>query len=376
MDFFKKIFKHKITIQEVLLSLENFSNDVKSLNNFTNLASQYFGANWKFNIEIYINTLPTEEKEKYYTLFKNVLEYERALSLWTSATQIIKGLRPVSADDLKEINSYEKYLSKFGIEGIRLFEKLKSLLDLKGNETTAIITISNPVEKTSEARKEREYETAISHDDSEITSSFEDNQIHQDYSKKLRQKILQKVKDIELKAHKNKLENTNQHENNFQIEEDGAMPLPTDNIVATDSFSIETSEPKTQNVQPNFTKVKDEALISFDADNTSDWILKNFVKINTFISQLREVMSAISLYKNSSSLEEYKYYGFLIDTTQYMIEKGQEILSTKSTAEISSYFEGGVDELKNIISSYKEQMNNEIIFSDEDLKANPSENKG
>ena len=97
MDFFKKIFKHKITIQEVLLSLENFSNDVKSLNNFVDLASQYFGANWKFNIEIYINTLSTEEKEKYYTLFKNVLEYERALSLWTSATQIIKGLRPVGA---------------------------------------------------------------------------------------------------------------------------------------------------------------------------------------------------------------------------------------------------------------------------------------
>ena len=58
MDFLKKFIKHKTTIQDVISSLENFDNDVKSLNNFKEKATEYFGINWKFNLEVYISSLP------------------------------------------------------------------------------------------------------------------------------------------------------------------------------------------------------------------------------------------------------------------------------------------------------------------------------
>ena len=64
MNFFKKFINHKITIQDVLSSLEKFDNDVKSLNDFKAKANEYFGVNWKFNLEVYISSLPKDYKEK------------------------------------------------------------------------------------------------------------------------------------------------------------------------------------------------------------------------------------------------------------------------------------------------------------------------
>ena len=97
-----------------------------------------------------------------------------------------------------------------------------------------------------------------------------------------------------------------------------------------------------------------------------DWILKNFIKISDFLSESRRVMSAISIYKKASTLEEYKNYGFILDVIDYLIDKGNQILSTKSDAEIEQVFAGGREELISIIDSYKKEKNNEIVFAESD----------
>ena len=125
MELFQKLFKKKINIQDVLASLENFSNDVKSLNNVVDVSSKFFGKNWKFNLEMYINSMPIEDNQKYLPLFFNVLNFEKALNLWISAQQVLKGAKSLSSSMLKDMPEYEEFLPKFGIEGVRLLEKFK-----------------------------------------------------------------------------------------------------------------------------------------------------------------------------------------------------------------------------------------------------------
>ena len=59
MSFFKKLFhKKEIKLQDVFDALDSFDNDVKTLQNFSEIAYQYFGNSWKFNLEMYISSLP------------------------------------------------------------------------------------------------------------------------------------------------------------------------------------------------------------------------------------------------------------------------------------------------------------------------------
>ena len=84
--------------------------------------------------------------------------------------------------------------------------------------------------------------------------------------------------------------------------------------------------------------------------------------VHNFVSQVREVMSAISLFKNAQSLEEYPYYGFVIDTIDYLIAQGNKILSIKSNEEIEKYFPAGAKEVEDIISFYTKQKQDEVVM--------------
>ncbi len=333
MGFFTKKIKKQITIQDVFSSLENFSNDVKTLNGFKDIVESYFGVNWKFNLEVYISSLEKADKEKYFDLLKQVFEYEKGLKVWTSAMQIVQGNQPVSSDVLKNINIYKEYLSKFGIEGDRLFKKLNDLVDVNMPSTTIPSKILERVEiKT----KEKIVDPLASSNNQEIEKKVEDNEIEdvkkniektpeqENYTQKLKEKILQKVQDIEARKLKQKEDIPDKEKNhNKNIKND----------IATDS--------------------------------SDEWIFKNFMKVHAFLSQSREVMSAISIYKNAQSLEDYPYYGFIIDTIDYIISQGEKILSEKTDSQIEQYFPKGRNELKDILEFYKEQQNDEIIISQE-----------
>lgn len=313
MSFFQKFFQKKITIQDVLLSLENFSNDVKSLNNVSQISSEFFGVNWKFNLEMYINTMPKDDKEKYLSLFYNVLTFDKALGLWTSAQQVLKGAKTLSADMIKDIGEYEEYLPKFGVEGVRLLEKFKEKFNFPN-----VITPKdeNVVEDT------KKVEDVVDVNENESEPETEKVEVQEDVKiAPVSSKILHKVSVKDLK--------------------EGV-------------FCKFPHEEKT------FEEEKVEPIANNSIDD--DWELKNFKMVHNFVSQVREVMSAISLFKNAQSLEEYPYYGFVIDTIDYLIAQGNKILSIKSNEEIEKYFPAGAKEVEDIISFYTKQKQDEVVM--------------
>ena len=377
MGFFKKLFHKKdIGLQDVFDALDNFSNDVKTLQNFSEVAYQYFGSGWKFNLEMYISSLPLADKEKYLSEFKQVMDYEKALSVWTSALQIVKGVKPVSAEVLKSMPEYKEYLSKFGIEGERLFEKLNSVFDIRKDIPSSLPSSDSTIETLNDESKESEEiteENDISVVDNKIDvdekedaveeivvkeeidsdkledDSFENSPVSSDnkeYHKKLKQRILEKVRDIELRK-----KTTNNDTSGNDVNE---------NISENNEKVAEIKEKNEKTIKKS--NIDDNK--SSNNEENIDWILKNFIKINDFLSESRKIMSAISIYKKASNLEEYKNYGFIIDVIDYLIDKGNEILSTKSDEEIEKVFSGGRNELISIIDSYKSEKNNEIVFAE------------
>lgn len=403
MNFFKKLFKKdEINLQDVFNALDKFDNDIKSLREFSEIAFRYFGNNWKFNLEMYISSLPDAEKNKYLSEFKNVMEYEKALSIWTSALQIVKGVKPVSAELLKSMPEYKTYLSKFGIEGERLFEKLNSMFDISGAETkktseitniedenqsidaeisnidndttlnieensvnnesidnVSEITTDEPVDEkeeisfstVSENDKTKDSQDEETEEEDSLDEDIELSPEKQEYRAQLKQRILQKVRDIELRKNKVKEE--------LKLKE---------NI--SENKSEINKESKSTDIKPKKNK-KDKEKQPINSKKSSNnevnttWILQNFKKIEEFLAQSREVMSAISIYKKAPSVEEYKNYGFILDVIDYLVEKGDEILSSKSDDEINSVFAGGRDELRDIIKFYKSEKNNEVIIPED-----------
>lgn len=391
MGVLKDFFKHKTTIHDVLSSLDSFSNDVKSLNIFRGNALSYFGTNWKFNLEMYISSLSNTDRAKYYELFKNVLDYEKALNIWTSAMQIVNSSKSVSADILKNMSEYKLYLLKFGIEGKRLYEKLATQLGIPENgddekitppvvrdvvkenkpseiiedkkvepETTAVATSIQkgtdikPTTITKETVKDKTEEPVQNADDDEDEKEPVDDDIdnpaNNEYRQKLRQKILQKVHDIELLNNKNNNAEKPAEPSDEEGKTEGQKP-------EADSVNVSKPAPKV-----NKTVNTPSSQPHDDGTQNSDWDIKNFKRIEDFLSNSREIMSAICLYKNVPSLEEYKYYGFIIDTIDYLIERGNKILSEKSDDVLDMAFDGGRQGLKNIIASYEGQKTDEIVL--------------
>lgn len=316
MDFLKKFLKKKVSIQDVLSSLENFSNDTKSLNEISNIASSFFGANWKFNLEMYISTMPKKEKEKYLPLIRNILTFDRAVSLWITAQQVLKGARPLSSDIMKNIEEYEEYLPKFGVEGVRLLEKLKEKFNLSND--TIVLEKKVEVEK-----KDVVYDEEIKEEKIKDVPKTE--------------KILKRVSNKELEKGVF---------SNLSRKEEEEVPVVEEKVVVEKVASVK--------------KV---------SEGDVSWELLNFFKVYNFVSQIREVMSAISLFKNASSLEEYPYYGFIIDVIDYLIVQGDKILSTESDENIRKCFDGGRSQLEDIVSFYKRQIKEEVVIAD------PLENK-
>ncbi|MBR1544625.1 MAG: hypothetical protein IJ638_01615, partial [Alphaproteobacteria bacterium] len=354
MNFFKKLFaKKEISLQDVFNSLDGFSNDIKTLRDFSEVAFAYFGNNWKFNLEMYISSLPEPDKQRYYDKFKNVMEYEKALSVWTLALQIVKGVKPVSAELLKSMPEYKMYLSKFGIEGERLFEKLNSMFDVLNEEEKIDVgavqaekseeiveeesgeeVVSEPLESSIEAeegevlesvddssdiedvdnteKSEEESFYEVTTEDGEKSENLdevdeEDDDVvekktsyelpdKQEFHKELKARILQKVRDIELRKK--------------------ALQEKRNNEEKEQEFDKKTVKTETKSKKARI-EVKNQG----NNQENTDLILENFKKIDEFLSQSRQIMSAISIYKKSPSVEEYKNYGFILDTIDYLIEK-------------------------------------------------------
>jgi hypothetical protein len=313
MDFLKKLLARKTTAADVLKALESFANDQKSLNYAAEKAKDYFGDNWKFNLEMYIRTLPQPDREKYSRQLGNLIDFDRALSLWISAEQVIRGTRTFSGEMLGRLPEYEKYLPKFGIEGRRLLEKFKTKLDMNGGGKSAAKTPARTEEPAKPAADE-------------IKSTG---------------KILVKVGKEELA-------------------ESAAEPLELPKPETPEAVLEEEAAEKEENGDGKTRPVENHIKIKEGADG-SDWDIQRFLNLHNFLSSSREVMSAVVLEKNVSALENYPHYGFILDALDMTIADGNRILKEKTDEEIKKYLKGGRDELENIIDFYISQKAGEVV---------------
>ena len=331
MELFQKLFKKKINIQDVLASLENFSNDVKSLNNVVDVSSKFFGKNWKFNLEMYINSMPIEDNQKYLPLFFNVLNFEKALNLWISAQQVLKGAKSLSSSMLKDMPEYEEFLPKFGIEGVRLLEKFKEQFNIQN------ITDENK----DSGVDEKNHQAHIN--DEDVENDEKEENITQPSAPLNNQHILKKVSAQDLE------------EGVFsKIKGEADAVMENENSNQKDEVKVNIEEDIKSNQ-------KEVDINNIDIKSDKDWDIQNFLRVHNFLSQSREIMSAISLFKNVS-LENYHYYGFIIDVIDYLLSQGNKILSSKSDEIISLYFKNGREELISLMDFYKKQRDSEIVM--------------
>lgn len=361
MDILKNIFKHKVNIQDVFSSLDRFSNDIKSLYDIRNTASAFFGEGWRTNMEMYIASLPQNYRAKYYDIFKQVLEYEHAVSIWTQATQIVNYSRPLTSDVLKNMSEYRRYLLKFGVEGQRLYSRLSSMLDVPVESQQKTISeenvspaennvqteLSNSVQKDTLTEKETNIEDISKSDNvseetaPEKTTTLDENS---EYLAQLKSKILQKVREMSSDA------------------EDRAEISQSDNYseeISDDAEKIEHKEPSLLSSSEAETKSAENA--NPETTASQDWNLNSFMNFHKFLDLSSSIMPAIVLYKNAPNLEEYPYYGFIIDALDYAIAQGEKILSTSSDSEIRKYFSGGKSELEGILISYRHLRDDQIV---------------
>ena len=346
MEFFQKFFKKKVTVQDVLSSLDNFSPDVKSLNNVEKIATEFFGLSWKFNLEMYINTMNPNDKKKYLPLLKNVLAFDKALGLWVSAQQVLKGVKTLSSDIVRELPEYEEYLPKFGVEGVRLLEKFKAQLNISTviSETRDDeVVVPNESEETGVVVAEKTEETATELDEelpSEINEEIADSVVEEKVEKQEdTSRILTRVSEKDL-------------------EEGVFCKFPREDNLVQENLDKVIEEVVVSSSVPEEKRIEVENSLS------ADWELSNFMRVNNFVAQSREVMGAIALFKGVNSLEDYPYYGFIVDTLDYLIVQAEKILSTKSNEEILKFFVGGKEELEKLLQFYKKQKDDEVVIVD------------
>lgn len=338
MSLLKKIL-NRSSIKDVMESLDNFKADTTSFKTFKTAASSYFGNNWKFNLEMHISSLPQNERAKYYLIFKNAIEYETATNYWASAVQLISLKKAVSTEDLKNLPNYEKYLSKFGTEGKKLYIKLKELFGVSKNEGSTSVKSDIGIKTIPQEQIIQKQESVLS-SPKEISSSGINEE---EYKKQIQKQIEEKLKILNKGA-------------------TGSIPSVAKPIKQPTSSSNVTPADLAKNKIATPT-------------NEIEWILNNFIRVKKSLPVFRDIMSAISLYKKAKSLEEYRGYIFLIDTLDYLIEQGKKILKSVPPEYLTNYFEGGVTELKQIITKYEDEKSKEMVLMQDIIKATEPEEK-
>ena len=326
LDSIIDMFRKKPGVADVLSALERFAGDQKTLADLGAAAGAFFGSGWRFNLEMYVGSMPAADRERYAPLVERALAFDRALALWLSATRIVKGAKSLSPEVIKDLPEYEEYLPRFGIEGARLLERLKRTLGL--------------------AR------TPAARDGSETAAPAP-----------APEKILKKVSREDL-------------EGGVFARNPAAGSAPAPGTAAPAAKpDAKTPEPvRRAEPEPNSARAEPgpepAAADSAPAPipeapaplgSGGDWDIENFLRVQNFLASSREVMSAVVLDGGYKSLEDYPHYGFILDALRGIVASGEKILSSKSDAAISGYFGGGRKELEDLLDFHRRQVEAEIV---------------
>ncbi len=321
MGIFTNFIKNRSSIANVLEALDNFKMDQPSFDLVKKHSVAFFGDNWKFNLEMYIASLPQNDRAKYYAILKTAMEYEKALDYWNRALKITNYTLGVSRDDLIEAGMYKKYLSKFGVEGTRLYQKLEKFLS---------------VDKVPESNVDDIKKTDVS--------------VPSDYSEKLKEIIKKQVEKVS-----DSVEIIKEKSSKIQPGKDAVKNggfVATLNEVIEEPKVVKQKEIKTEKNEIIKTPADKNKSVSKKSDN---WGIENFYQVHEFMPMLRSVMAAVSIYKKSPSIEEYKGYVFLNDAIDYLIDVGTNIMEKTTDENMKK-------KLSAIVNQYSQEKLNEVEY--------------
>ncbi|MDR1477017.1 MAG: hypothetical protein LBI17_02720 [Rickettsiales bacterium] len=310
--FLRNIFRKKPTIADVLAALESFSPDQKSLARLSAVSVAAFGSGWRFNLEMYVSSLPAADREKYAPLVKNALSFDRALALWVSATQIVNGAKSLSPAVVRDVPEYEEYLPKFGIEGSRLLEKFRKIIGMKSATAKA----------------------------SDVPASG---------------KILTKVSRGDLEE--GVFDKNAKTQGPASAEPSEPAPPESGNASEPPEKEPDNAAESKSSRARRLSGTGPEAAAGPEPD---DWEIGNFLRVREFLSTSREIMSAIVLDGKYKSLEDYPHYGFVLDAIRYLVSSGERILASKKDDDLARYFAGGRKEFEDMVEFYRNQETSEM----------------
>ena len=397
MGVLTKFFSHKSSLADVMRALDNFAGDTKTLTELQTKAKSYFGSNWKFNLEMHISSLTQNERAHYYEIFKRASEYEMGVAYWASAVQLTSYLKPISKEDLCDLDKYKKYLPKFGIEGNRLYQKLSELFAITKHE------------EQNKEKIEKYYYKYDSDKTEVVDNKKQDTKTKtkdiKDYVNKVRENVLNQVDKItddldsnnEVFTDEGKTElssDLSEKENYYDNLSDADIENTTTSAKSI-SFKIDTSTDDIIHITENIAESDEKTNLDSNTlnensinqitqkstpektenkkQNDINWYINSFNTMHKFMPELRLIMSAVSLHKKAKSLEKYRGYAFLIDTLDCLIDRGEYIMQNAKNEKTLSV-------TKQLLDYYKKQKNDEIVmpdnmdFDDETTEKKPYKN--
>lgn len=103
-------------------------------------------------------------------------------------------------------------------------------------------------------------------------------------------------------------------------------------------------------------KASPDAFLTEVVDKELLWELDNFIRVFTYLDQSKSILSMLALRQNIN-FEEYKYYGFINDLYDYLIEKGMSLLANKDKLRqiLPQKIAGGAPALEQLLEHYREE---------------------
>ena len=267
--------------------LYNFRPEYARLLELSAAARQIYGENWQQELNRDITALPPDIKRLYLSQLKTALVYDSAVKLWFRAEDVLAGSIPASMDAVGDIESFDKLLPRFGKLGEQLLIRMRLKLGLspaypgmEGEPAKAPAPAPKPPKMPVQVIAPREPKP--------IAAPEPIGPV------KIKKTVL---------ARKKKEEALN-HLHGDEREEHEVAVVPR-------------QPARAPVVQPP--RVPRTPIQSADLDETI------FYRLEEFVAESREVMAMLVLDGGYKSVEEYPYYGFIVDATRALAKKAEAL---------------------------------------------------
>jgi len=293
--------------KDTLLSLLlGFKPEFAHLAELEKAAMRIYGENWQEALNRDIIAMPARERDEYLPRWKVALAYEGAVKLWRRAEQVLGGSLPASMEAVGDIGKYDAALPRFGKLGEQMLIRLRLKLGLSPAPGTAYREDAPaplaPITPSQSARIQAIKKPAAS---SPVTPAKAGVQT----TKKIKIKKTVLARKQKERASTAPASRTKAPANFSQPEASNHSPLRGSHLVGAQQIG-RGEEAAKRTLRTSFSENPEEAI---------------FERLEEFVAESREVMAMLVLDGKHGSLEEYPYYGFIVDATRALAEKAEAL---------------------------------------------------